>query len=250
MRRLLLLSTALAALTVSTVRAGPGTNLRWTDCFGDGGAFNRSFACDTNAGSNILVSSFQLSEPMFNVVGTEVRIEIVTTTSALPEWWAFKNAGACRQLALSASFTAPPAATECTDWAGGQAAGGIGAYQAGFHGANSRLIAVASALPSLGIIDLSADVEYFAGNVVISNIKTAGGACPGCEVPACLVNVGTKVTTPTPQDDRTLSGATNGTDSYFVTWQGPYGYPPYSRACPYPVATRKETWGAVKALYR
>ena len=50
---------SLANLLVIAVayNAQAGTlNLRWNDCFGDGGVVNRMFACDTNSGSETLVA--------------------------------------------------------------------------------------------------------------------------------------------------------------------------------------------------
>ena len=44
-------STAIAAPTL------PGINIRWDNCFADGGVMNKLFACDTNTGLNLAVMS-------------------------------------------------------------------------------------------------------------------------------------------------------------------------------------------------
>ncbi|MFM8560394.1 MAG: hypothetical protein ACKOC6_12530, partial [bacterium] len=59
MKKTLLLCGALLALTAASASAA-GTNLRWSSCYGDGGPQNRTSACTSNLGSNILVGSFVL----------------------------------------------------------------------------------------------------------------------------------------------------------------------------------------------
>src|SRR5262249_19873423 len=56
--------------------AAEGVNLRWDQCFGDGGAQFRDFACDTNAGSERIVGSFALATDMPNVSGLELHLHV------------------------------------------------------------------------------------------------------------------------------------------------------------------------------
>lgn len=241
MRRTLLISAALFALVVTSATAGEGINLRWSNCLTDAGASNRSFACNTNLGSNVLVGSFELSSAVSNVSGQEITMDVQTDgAGALPAWWGFKNAGTCRMTSLSINFVLPATAVNCLDWSDGQSAGGIAAYNIGFTSVNrARLLAV-SAVPQSALANLNAGQEYFIFNLVINNQKTVGtGACVGCGTSANVVFGKLKVTTPVASNDFTLTNPSNGFDSNLATWQGGF-----------PTATRRQTWGAVKALYR
>ncbi len=99
----------------------PGVNIRWDHCYDDGGTLNKTFACDTNSGSERLVVSFVLAEPLANVNGTEIAIEVMASGATLPSWWQYRNFGACRQTALAITEALPSGSTNCTDWANGLA---------------------------------------------------------------------------------------------------------------------------------
>ena len=60
MKRWLLGMSVVAAMLLgaSSAFAG-GVNLAWTNCASEGGTQNRTFACGSNAGSNILTCSFR-----------------------------------------------------------------------------------------------------------------------------------------------------------------------------------------------
>ena len=239
MRRLLSSALLLGLLGTST-HAYEGISLRWSDCLGDGGTINRSFACNTNAGGHVLVGSFELDTPMSPVSGQEIRVDIQTASASIPAWWEFKNSGTCRTNSLSMNLLLPATAVNCLDWADGQAAGGIAAYNIGYLQPNRARILAAVAVPPTALADLAAGQEYFSFNFVINNAKTVGtGACAGCTVPANLYFAWIKLTQPVGGVDRTLTNPANGNDSYLALWQGGF-----------PTATRRETWGAVKALYR
>jgi len=173
------------------------------------------------------------------------------TAGPIPAWWQFKNTGTCRQTALVMNATISPAAVNCIDWASGQAAGGIGAYNIGIAGPNTARIVAALAVPASALADLFGATEYFSYNLSISNVKTVGtGACAGCTTPACIVFNSVKVTTQVAANDRTVAGATNGTDSNFCTWQGGAGTDSARGVgCPAATPTRNSTWGKVKSLY-
>src|SRR6185369_12251151 len=111
----------------------PGVALRWSHCFGEGtGLATRTFACDTNAGSEELIGSFALGGDMADVSGNEIVVDVFTGYpyvrmpvppsggGPLPEWWKFKNTGTCRQTALTTAFVADAANVVCQDWALGQ----------------------------------------------------------------------------------------------------------------------------------
>ncbi len=248
MRRLPFLS-LLVALSGTIAHAGEGLNLRWSECLGDGGAYFRSFACDTNVGNHVLVGSFQLTTPVEQVTGEEIAVGFYWGGAAIPDWWSFRNVGSCRINSLSANFIPPPTAVNCVDWSFGQVLGGISSYGPGFQLGSARL-RLAAAISSDVFPDLAAGVEYFSFVVSINNVKTVGGACAGCSLPACIILSSMRLTTHTPETDRNLFGPTNGTDSFFTSWQGPVPIPPGGLPCPWPVPARQKTWGAVKSLYR
>ena len=79
----LLLAAALAWL-VALPASAQNLKLRWNACGGDGGVQNRSFACDTNAGSELLVASFVLTGNIPNVVAIESRIDLGFGFGAVP----------------------------------------------------------------------------------------------------------------------------------------------------------------------
>jgi hypothetical protein len=252
MKRTILVLCTLLAMAASVASAAPGVNLRWNSCLVDGGAINKNFACNTNSGVNTLVGSIQVAADILQASGHEVVVDLASEGASLPAWWQFKNAGTCRPISLSMNFAISAAAVDCVDWASGQAAGGIGAYNIGVKGPNTARVVAAIAVPASALADLFVGTEYFVFNLAINNLKTVGtGACADCQTPVCLVYVSDRVTTQVPANDRILLGATNGTDSFYATWQG--GGVPVTwlgTGCPRATPTRNTTWGAVKSVYR
>jgi hypothetical protein len=256
MRRIAVLCVLLVALTSGVASAASGVNLRWNNCFGDGGTANRALACDRNTGvSNVLVGSFQLGADLPQVSGIEIVVDIATAGTTLPQWWQFKNPGSCRATSLAVNGVISPITVTCLDWSEGGAFGGLAAYNVGMFGpTTARIVGGLSIVPPL--VDLFAGQEYFGFNAAINNQKTIGtGACDGCTTPACIVCRSIQVQTPPvqgqPSRNVTLSGPTNGTDSEYVTWQGGAGATSYlGQGCPAATPTHATTWSRVKTLYR
>ena len=261
LRALSLLGLAL----VPVVHAAPnpaGVDLRWSNCIADGGTGNRSFACNANAGVDVLVCSYQTDAPIVNVNGAELTVDIRVDASALPLWWQFKNTGTCRNTALAMNLVANPAWVNCVDQWGGQAAGGIGLYGIGFLAANMARIRAAAAVPLSALFDVFPGNEYFVANFTISHTKTVGtGACSGCTTRACILFAKLVVTTSGGAGDRTFTQPKDGNVSHWVGWQGGVASNPQivcdADGCNYqfgcivpPVATRAASWGALKDLYR
>lgn len=271
---LLLLCAALCLLAATPSLAGtsaPGVNLRWDQCYGDGGVWNKNFACDTNSGTDHMVASFELADDYPQVSGFTGNFDLAAETATLPAWWDFKNAGTCRQISLSMGFTAPGISAACPDWSNGQAAGGMGAYNVG-NGPNKRRITFAIAVPQTALADLHGGQEYFLARLSINHSKTTGtGACAGCLTPVCIAFSGVIITTPTgtSQTDLRLFRGANYAGSQYVTWQN--GYPlniihsctafsfpslcsgprtDFTCVLTTPTNSHGSTWGAVKALYR
>src|SRR5262249_36260225 len=103
-----------AAAPAFAATTPPGVSLRWDNCYDDGGTANKTFACNTNAGSGGRVVSFVLWAPLGTVVGTDISIEGAATSAALPAWWSVVTAGSCRPTSLS---IAAWDGTNCSDWA-------------------------------------------------------------------------------------------------------------------------------------
>ena len=257
MKKSLMLCGLLLALTASIASAAAGTNLRWNTCFGDAGLANRNSTCLLNTGTNALVGSFELGAGLTQVSGVELVIDIATASTTLPAWWQFFNAGTCRQTSLTGNPTISPFAVNCVDWSAGAAAGGLAAYSiGGTAGANTARLIAGFAVSAANLQNLLPAQEYFAINILINNTKTVGTpSCAGCSTPACIVFNSCKCATPPvtgqPSRDVTVSGATNGTDSHFVTWQGGAGAnSTRGNGCPAATPTHSATWGSVKSLYR
>src|SRR5690349_12666057 len=119
----------LTLMAAAPAVAAPGVNLTWSRCHGEGvGSQNRAFACDTNDGSEVLVTSFVLSADLADVSGNELNIDLISQDDPLPAWWDFKNSGSCRRLSLIFNSIEDPGDVLCADWAAGHSQGAIGAY--------------------------------------------------------------------------------------------------------------------------
>jgi hypothetical protein len=255
MKKVTLLCGLLLAISATVASAGAGVNLRWTDCFIDGGVQNKTFTCTTNNGSSTLVGSIELGAALPQASGIEAVVDVGTAGATLPAWWGFKNAGSCRTTSLTVNAALPGTAVLCSDWVAGGGSGGLAAYSVGLSGPNtSRMVigfATGTPLP-----DLFPAIEYFAFNAKIDNAKTVGtGSCAGCSTAACIILNSIKVATPPvagqPSRDVVLTGATNLTDSNFAFWQGGAGVIVGThQGCPGAVPTHNSTWSSVKSLYR
>jgi len=248
----------LLLLTLGIAHAGapaygaPGVNLRWYPCLGDGGTQNRTFACDSNSGTEVLLASFVPATGMAHVIGLEFVLDLASASAALPPWWDVVSANSCRRLSLFAR-TDNSTSVNCPAWSAGDGTALVGSYVIGARGPNTARITGVSGipLPAPGYDLLSAQ-EYSAFQLLLRRDMTVGaGSCAGCEVPVCIVFSGLKLLAQLPNGSQSLTGPTNLTDSDFVTWQGG-GVPDVGgvTGCPAATPARPSTWGSVKALYR
>jgi len=246
MKKTLLITGALLALTASMVSAG-GINLAWTDCLGAGGVVNKNFACTSNTGNNDMYASFDPPITLTTVVGNNQILDLQSAAAVLPNWWQFKNVGTCRLASLQAN-SGPGT---CVDTWSGQGSPGIAAY---FTNGNvpsmplnrARIVgsmAVASAFAS----QTDPGTEYFSMVFRVNNAKTVGtGLCAGCLDPVCVVLNEISIAQPAGTPGGTVK-VTNPLVSNYVTWQGgAVGGP----GCPGVTPTINKTWGQVKSLYR
>jgi len=230
---------------VGSCFAGEALYLNWEQC-GPAGAANEVFSCDNNSTAFPLFCAFSLAQPLTDVIGLELVVDLQHADSTLPDWWQL-GVGGCRYGQLSANGAAPTGA-DCLDLWQGDAVGGIQGYEVGQPRGqpNQARIKVALSVLPTSPRSLNADVLYHAATIVLGGALTAGvPMCTGCSGSACLVlnsilirrlpgAIGGDVTL-------TLPGPGNGN---FATWENNGG-----GLCG-AVPVRRTTWGQIKALYR
>jgi len=245
-RSLLKVGMVAAMLLVASSAFAEGVRLSWQTCAGDGLVQNRTFACASNTGSNVIAASFVLDADLLQVNGDELVVDLITQAApTLPDWWTFTFAGACRQLSLS---IAAQDGANCPDMFSNQASMNIAAYQTKLvkpdlpADGGARILCV-NAVQAAAITDLTGAQEYGIARWTINNAKSVGtGSCAGCATPVCIVFNQAKITTETIGVQALLTtGASPGEN--IITFQG-------AGADCNAVPTKNTTWGAVKSLYR
>lgn len=251
MRKACAVFALLITFAASTAQAaGGGVCLRWDKCYGEtGAATNANFACDTDAGSRVLVGSFFSPSALSQVTRVSAVVDMASSSASLPAWWAFNS---CRSGSLGVNATADVSNLLCEDWSAGQGSASLISFKVDTHGPNTARISLTATVPDAASAQpLAAFLSYFAFNITIDNTSTTGaGACAGCSTPVCIVlnQISVLHSGPAPL---TMTNPANGTDSHYVTWQG--GGAPIVGAvtgCPAATPTRNASWGAVKSLYR
>lgn len=249
MKKTLLISGAWLALSASVASAG-GISLAWNDCLGAGGASNRTFACDTNVGSNDLYVSFDPPVDLPDVNGSNPIIDVFTDgySGTLPAWWQFKNIGSCRRNEISAAPILETMPGSCGDLWGGHAEASIAGYfvtavMPSMPPNWGYIIGTVSVLgPGLNAVAVHPGTEYTVMVIRINNIRTVGlGACDGCQQQICLALREVLLTTNNSGDLRMTNPipyACPAAPGTFVTWQGSS------------TPTLNRTWGQLKSLYR
>lgn len=261
MRRTLLLVFALCCFA-PIAHAAQGVNLRWDACLGGGGAFNKSFACDTNAGSEQLYVSFELDSTLASIKDLECNLWYSTAIGTPGSWWQFKNVGTCRRNALTLTASNPAPGEACADWATVPALGTFVSVIPNYSGSGlTRLMLVSSSASTATLVP---GQEYFALRLTISHASTVGtAACGGCTTPVCLGVEGLYLTdsggrrhdiaTETAHLSSVASWQGSSPSSYFIHTTG--ATPSQNRdlrilECAAAVPTRNHTWGAIKSLYQ
>ena len=241
MKKAILLCGMLLAIS-ATVASAAGLNLRWTNCAGDAGTQNRTFACANNTGSNVMVGSFVLDADLPQVNGDELVVDLASAGPTLVDWWKFTAAGTCRQLSLS---IAAQDGAACPDMFSLAASMNIAAYQMGLHGPNSARILCVNAVQAAAIADLTGGQEYGIAKWTFNNAKSVGtGSCTGCQTAVCIVFNSANITTEGNLRNTKLTGEAAPGSAYIV-WQGGGG-----TNCPAATPSKNATWGSVKSLYR
>ena len=229
MKRAIFFVMALVGLPLTS--HAQGFNLSWNDC-GLAGQSLATFACNTNSGSQTLVVSYEPIATMTNMIGVDVRIDIISESSPLPDWWMIFAAGSCRQGAFTASADAP-GTLSCSDvWA--SPVGGIGTF---YNYSNRGAVGIFFAM--LQPVRVDPGTEYYDCSLTIANTQTIGlGACAGCASTACLILSVVQLD----GDNNTLQKIEMPRDRDTVFWQSGF------LNCTTPNLRR--TWGQIKSLYR
>ena len=221
--------------------------LTWEDCALDGaGSPDLGVACVLNEGVNALHCAFTLAQPIDDVVGIEVIVDLQHSDGILPDWWRLQGKGECRENSLFASgdFTAD---VVCTDpWH--DLGGGEALYYPGLPGGldnQARMIGT-YAIRADSARALEAGTMYYGLKLLLSNQKTTfPGECTGCNRPACLVLNSVKLLRGPGSKPSEVTIETPGSaNANRVTWRGGSG------ADCTAVPVRARTWGQIKSLYR
>lgn len=258
-----LIALALACGPASAQTPPPGSiSLRWDNCRSDGGVAAKTFACDTNSGSEVLVISAYPPVDVSQLNGVETSITVWSTAASTPSWWTFVSGGCRGTIGMNASFTPPATSTTCLDAWLGQAAGGYD-FQLNYNSPNNSLLRTVGAIA--GTTSVPANTEVYVSTVVFRHTKSVGaGACTGCAVPACIGLNSVRLTEPAGVGDYTMIQPLPGTTSDVVGWQMDASMPenifPYHGtgvwekdflSCSAAVTpARRPTWGAIHSLYR
>lgn len=241
----------IAALVSCGTRAhAVGISLSWDDC-GANGTQLRSFACDSNTGTHVLVGSFAAPAGLDSMNGCAGIIELQSACSTFPGWWSMSS-GLCRSGSLGYSFDFTGGPRNCFDY--WQAATVAGTSMEVLSGNRSRIrlvCALPAGDPRIGPVPEGTEVYAFKS--LINNAKTVGPeACSGCEASMCIVFNSILITQrPGTRGNLVLSVPTA---PFYVAWQsGLLDQPSHSPSrcygdCPTPTVAR--TWGQIKSLYR
>ncbi len=245
-----LLLAALSLLATVAASHASGLDLAWNVCAVDGGTSNKTFACNSNTGSRVLIASFQCSSTITQPVGVEAVIDLQSADTVLPPWWTYQFRGGCRPNGvLSWAVVAPAASILCmTDLNDAWGSTAFGQFTPGFSAPNRLRFAMGYTLGDTNIVAppaaLSAGNEYYVLSLAISNAGTVGTSCTGCASPACLVFNSLKIHRRDGLPDVVIS---NPGDHPYATWQGgAIG----GLGCPAATPARSTTWGVLKSMYR
>jgi len=275
MKKILLLTGALLALTASLALAAPGLNIRWVGAtaasycpLASSSVLDASDPCDANDGAHGFAMSFSAPPGLSKVISESFIVDVQTADPVLPQWWHLEDRNDA--LGIPAGCRGhdpgPPNAPSsfdvntsrsigivgsCKDyWAGAQSGGFVWTPKAN----RTRLFAV-FAIGSAAAGPLTTDAQYWAGTGILDTNHAIADPladppvqpCGGCLVPACIVWNWLVLQQPTGTPNGDIEVTQPGVKGQFMTWQG--GVVGGS-GCPAATPTRKATWGQVKSLYR
>lgn len=243
---------ALFVLLVAMPAKASDVFLRWDAC-GPGGASLRTFACNTNSGEEVLVSSFVLTDslPQVNGMQTAIKVDFVPSLG-VPSWWNVTN---CRPSTSIRAWVTPAPAGCVSPWPA--IAFGGSSYAPTRYSSGSGLLRAVFAVPEKDTFALEPSVEYLAHRFTISHAKTVGtGACSGCALPAGFSVLEILLTRNSALGNLEVFPTRDSPPNFHVTWQCPgtpvfmYGSVQSWAFSGCTVPTRRPTWGSIKSLFR
>jgi hypothetical protein len=247
----------LALVLAPPTHAADELFLRWDHCFGDGGTYNKTFACDTNSGTDVLVGSFRLDHAVDGVHAIDGVMDVMSLPGqVLPSWWQFVRTGTCRRSSLDVSLVLPPASSACIDpWSDYGPAGGfdytlLPPVSPGYSGRMKFVFG----LPTGASFTIPAGQEIIAFRARIDHALTVGPAsCGGCGAPMCIAFVNAFVALPN-SGGVDIFGHNQPNHDWNVTWQdgGVTTVDPFDGfvSCQSVTPVRASTWGSIKSIYR
>ena len=238
----------------SRALAQDNLHLAWNDCAAYG-LSTRTFACDTNAGFEHLVGSFNVPVSIPQLGAVEADLRVLTSDATLPDWWSLQSSGGCRPTSLSPTGDFSTVASDhCLDPWTGRSVVTSTLFTFAYGGSpNVARIQVVTAVPAGEAFPVDPGPELIAFVLVLNHQKTVGaGACGGCDRPLGLVLLSLQLDQPDGAvyrlDFNYTSIAGWQCPGYFSSADGPGGTCELGANCPVPA--RRPTWGAVKAQYR
>lgn len=248
MRTLLL--AALLLVGARCAHAQSGLNLFWNNCHADGGGIYRSFACNTNSGSDVLVASVVVPEAIPHFAAARVIVTVHMSGGVITPWWQVA-AGQCRANAILPTFdpNQMPASEACPTIWGSIVPLQVFAVQPDLNGYGGafRLNAGAAVAEESAFPVLQDGTDLLLCQFVIRHSKSTGtGACEGCSSGACFLFEVADLQQYPPYA------------IYRVTWPSVSRWAYYNSAgwsaqdvwIPCAVPALNRTWGAIKSLYR
>ena len=239
------------ALAPAVCAAAEGLFLAWGDCaLGGAGTSGITIPCTTDLGDSRLYLSFSLSQPVDQVLGIEVVVDLQSEASPLPDWWHFEAASpqfpqpGCRAGLLDASRDFSTDHTCVNPWAGTTGDAVVQSYTPGEpRGSSSQARILATASASTGTVPtLDATDQYYALKLILSNARTS--VCTGCEKTACLVLNSIWLRRPLVPNGDILLTTPGPNDANWARWQ--VGTVVDCTAVP----ARRSSWGRIKTQYR
>jgi len=230
-----------------------GIALQWDNCAGGTGASSsKNFACASNTGTNLMYCSFVPPGGMTPVVAASGVLDVHTDQSALPPWWDITplsggtHCRAATSLTASFDFTAGP--FDCVDFWAGQASGGATTDYLQIGGDATRVRMNWVCAVAAGVAPDSTQ-HYYSVRIGVNNAKTTGaGNCAGCNFGACIRLNDTRLSQqPSAGGDIYMTAPPPGVPGAVqqIYWNTDPGAP----TCTF-TATRAQTWGQIKSLYR
>ncbi len=243
MKRTLLMACALLGLAAGVASAGGGgLNLGWSDCGGLAGSLNRTFACNTNVGTNTLVGSFIAPCCVTAAASNEIVVDLQSVGATLPLWWAMNSPGGCRAGSLSADFNFTGGPFSCTDyWAGGA----FGSISMDPPSGNRARVKMLVTLIQHAPGPIAEGLEVYSFKMNINNAKTVGTtSCAGCPLGVCVLLNSIKIVQSASAPGGSKFVTAPAVRSY-ATWQGGI-----SGDCYQATPAKNATWGLIQSLYR